>query len=130
MVKLIRLTLQNNYFQEMTLKEKLNELSIIQLVIIAEPHTDYTDEAKTHALDLLKEKNWENDPDIFDEIKEYWSGFISEQIKSILLEKKMPKSLFLSELEIKEIVKIKFEEWKERQELLGIDITKYWAVPF
>ena len=29
-----------------------------------------------------------------------------------------------------EIVKIKFEEWKERQELLGIDITKYWAVPF
>ena len=130
MVKLIRLTLQNNYFQEMTLKEKLNKLSIIKLVIIAEPHSDYTDEAKTHALDLLKEKNWENDPDIFDEIKEYWSGFISEQIKSILLEKKMPKSLFLSELEIKEIVKMKFEEWKERQELLGIDITKYWAVPF
>lgn len=130
MVKLIRLTLQNNYFQEMTLKEKLNKLSIIELVIIAEPHSDYKDEAKTHALDLLKEKNWENDPDIFDEIKEYWSGFISEQIKSILLEKKMPKSLFLSELEIKEIVKIKFEEWKERQELLGIDITKYWAVPF
>lgn len=130
MVKLIRLMLQNNYFQEMTLKEKLNKLSIIELVIIAEPHTDYTDEAKTHALDLLKEKNWENDPDIFDEIKEYWSGFISEQIKSILLEKKMPKSLFLSELEIKEIVKMKFEEWKERQELLGIDITKYWAVPF
>ena len=114
----------------MTLKEKLNKLSIIELVIIAEPHTDYTDEAKTHALDLLKEKKWENDPHIFDEIKEYWSGFISEQIKSILLEKKMPKSLFLSELEIKEIVKIKFEEWKERQELLGIDITKYWAVPF
>lgn len=130
MVKLIRLTLQNNYFQEMILKEKLNKLSIIELVIIAEPHSDYTDEAKTHALDLLKEKNWENDPDIFDEIKEYWSGFISEQIKSILLEKKMPKSLFLSELEIKEIVKMKFEEWKERQELLGIDITKYWAVPF
>ena len=122
--------LQNNYFQEMTLKEKLNKLSIIELVIIAEPHSDYTDEAKTHALDLLKEKNWENDPDIFDEIKEYWSGFISEQIKSILLEKKMPKSLFLSELEIKEIVKMKFEEWKERQELLCIDITKYWAVPF
>ena len=114
----------------MTLKEKLNKLSIIELVIIAEPHSDYTDEAKTHALDLLKEKNWENYPDIFDEIKEYWSGFISEQIKSILLEKKMPKSLFLSELEIKEIVKMKFEEWKERQELLGIDITKYWAVPF
>jgi len=129
-VKLIRLTLQNNYFQEMTLKEKLNKLSIIELVIIAEPHSDYTDEAKTHALDLLKEKNWENDPDIFDEIKEYWSGFISEQIKSILLEKKMPKSLFLSKLEIIEIVKMKFEEWKERQELLGIDITKYWAVPF
>ena len=130
MVKLIRLTLQNNYFQEMTLKEKLNKLSIIELVIIAEPHTDYTDEAKTHALDLLKEKKWENNPHIFDEIKEYWSSYVTEQIKTILLDKKIPKSLFLSELDIKEIVKIKFEEWKERQELLGIDITKYWAVPF
>ena len=130
MVKLIRLTLQNNYFQEMTLKEKLNELSIIQLVIIAEPHTDYTDEAKTHALDLLKEKNWENDPHIFDEIKKYWSSYVTEHIKTILLDKKIPKSLFLSEIDIREIVKIKFDEWKERQELLGIDITKYWAVPF
>ena len=130
MVKLILLTLQNNYFQEMTLKEKLNELSIIQLVIIAEPHTDYTDEAKTHALDLLKEKNWENDPHIFDEIKEYWSSYVTEHIKTILLDKKIPKSLFLSEIDIREIVKIKFDEWKERQELLGIDITKYWAVPF
>ena len=114
----------------MTLKEKLNELSIIQLVIIAEPHTDYTDEAKTHALDLLKEKNWENDPHIFDEIKEYWSSYVTEHIKTILLDKKIPKSLFLSEIDIREIVKIKFDEWKERQELLGIDITKYWAVPF
>ena len=130
MVKLIRLTLQNNCFQVMTLKEKLNKLSIIELVIIAEPHTDYTDEAKTLALDLLKEKKWENSPRIFDEIKEYWSSYVTEQIKFILLDKKIPKSLFLSDVDIKEIVKIKFEEWKERQELLGIDITKYWAVPF
>ena len=130
MVKLIRLALQNNCFQVMTLKEKLNKLSIIELVIIAEPQTDYTDEAKTHALDLLKEKKWENSPRIFDEIKEYWSSYVTKQIKFILLDKKIPKSLFLSEVDIKEIVKIKFEEWKERQELLGIDITKYWAVPF
>ena len=39
----------------------------------------------------------------------------------------MPKSLF-SDLEIKEIVKMKFEEWKERQEL-GIDITNI-SIPF
>ena len=90
----------------------------------------FLDEAKTHALDLLKEKKWENSPRIFDEIKEYWSSYVTEQIKFILLDKKIPKSLFLSEVDIKEIVKIKFEEWKERQELLGIDITKYWAVPF
>jgi|TARA_B100001939_G_scaffold329557_1_gene325895 hypothetical protein len=114
----------------MNLKEKLNKLSIIELVIIAEPHTDYTDEAKTYALDLLNGKNWENSPHVFDEIKKYWSNYISEHIKSILLEKNIPKSLFLSEVDIKEIVKVKFEEWKERQELLGIDITKYWAVPF
>jgi len=129
-VKLIRLTLQNNCFQVMTLKEKLNKLSVIELVIIAEPHTDYTDEAKTYALDLLNEKNWENSPNVCEEIKKYWSNYISEHIKSILLEKNIPKSLFLSEVDIKEIVKVKFEEWKERQELLGIDITKYWAVPF
>ena len=130
MVKLIHLMLQNNCFQVMNLKEKLNKLSIIELVIIAEPHTDYTDEAKTYALDLLNGKNWENSPHVFDEIKKYWSNYISEHIKSILLEKNIPKSLFLSEVDIKEIVKVKFEEWKERQELLGIDITKYWAVPF
>ncbi len=130
MVKLTHLTLQKNCFQVMNLKEKLNKLSIIELVIIAEPHTDYTDEAKTYALDLLNGKNWENSPHVFDEIKKYWSNYISEHIKSILLEKNIPKSLFLSEVDIKEIVKVKFEEWKERQELLGIDITKYWAVPF
>lgn len=130
MVKLIHLALQNNCFQIMNLKEKLNKLSVIELVIIAEPHTDYTDEAKTYALDLLNEKNWENSPHVCEEIKKYWSNYISEHIKSILLEKNIPKSLFLSEVDIKEIVKVKFEEWKERQELLGIDITKYWAVPF
>ena len=130
MVKLTHLTQQNNCFQVMNLKEKLNKLSIIELVIIAEPHTDYTDEAKTYALDLLNKKNWENSQYVFDEIKKYWSNYISEHLKSILLEKNIPKSLFLSEVDIKEIVKVKFEEWKERQELLGIDITKYWAVPF
>ena len=40
----------------MNLKEKLNRLPIQKLIIIAEPHTDYTDEAKTIALDLLNEK--------------------------------------------------------------------------
>ena len=44
--------------------------------------------------------------------------------------KTLPKSLFLNDEEMKTVLKIKFEEWKERQELLGIDITKYWAVPF
>ena len=114
----------------MNLKDKLNQLPIQELIIIAEPHTDYTDEAKTIALDLLNERKWENIPNLKDEIKSYWENYISDNIKQILLNKTLPKSLFLNDEEMKTVLKIKFEEWKERQELLGIDITKYWAVPF
>ena len=114
----------------MNLKDKLNQLPIQELIIIAEPHTDYTDEAKTIALDLLNERKWESIPYLKDEIKSYWENYISDNIKKILLNKTLPKSLFLNDEEIKTVLKIKFEEWKERQELLGIDITKYWAVPF
>ena len=114
----------------MNLKDKLNQLPIQELIIIAEPHTDYTDEAKTIALDLLNERKWESIPNLKDEIKSYWEDYISDNIKQILLNKTLPKSLFLNDEEMKTVLKIKFEEWKERQELLGIDITKYWAVPF
>lgn len=114
----------------MNLKDKLNQLPIQELIIIAEPHTDYTDEAKTIALDLLNERKWESIPNLKDEIKSYWENYISDNIKQILLNKTLPKSLFLNDEEMKTLLKIKFEEWKERQELLGIDITKYWAVPF
>ncbi len=114
----------------MNLKEKLNQLPIQDLIIIAEPHTDYTDEAKTIALDLLNERKWESIPNLKDDIKSYWEDYISDNIKQILLNKTLPKSLFLNDEEMKTALKIKFEEWKERQELLGIDITKYWAVPF
>lgn len=114
----------------MNLKEKLSQLPIQELVVIAEPHTDYTDEAKTIALDLLNERKWESIPNLKDEIKSYWENYISDNIKQILLNKTLPKSLFLNDEEMKTVLKIKFEEWKERQELLGIDITKYWAVPF
>ena len=114
----------------MNLKEKLSQLPIQELIVIAEPHTDYTDEAKTIALDLLNERKWESIPNLKDEIKSYWENYISDNIKQILLNKTLPKSLFLNDEEMKTVLKIKFEEWKERQELLGIDITKYWAVPF
>ena len=114
----------------MNLKDKLNQLPIQELIIIAEPHTDYTDDAKTIALDLLNERKWESIPNLKDEIKSYWENYISDNIKQILLNKTLPKSLFLNDEEMKTLLKIKFEEWKERQELLGIDITKYWAVPF
>ena len=114
----------------MNLKEKLSQLPIQELIVIAEPHTDYTDEAKTIALDLLNERKWESIPNLKDEIKSYWENYISDNIKQILLNKTLPKSLFLNDEEMKTVLKIKFEEWKERQELLGIDITKYWAVAF
>ena len=44
------------------------------------------------------------------------------------MNKKLPKSQFLDENAIKDLVKEGFNIWKEEQELYGIDTTKYWAV--
>ena len=55
-------------------------------------------------------------------------NYLKENIKSILINKEIPKSQFLNKEEVKTLIKESFLKWKEDQELYEIDTTKYWAV--
>jgi hypothetical protein len=109
----------------MNLRNKFLTLSKVELIEIAETHSDYTIEAKNIANQILKEHH---NNDFLEELKQYWTNHIKENIKTILMNKKLPKSQFLDENAIKDLVKEGFNVWKEEQELYGIDTTKYWAV--
>tara|TARA_B100001248_G_scaffold103757_1_gene77339 strand:- start:4073 stop:4405 length:333 start_codon:yes stop_codon:yes gene_type:complete len=109
----------------MNLRNKFLNLSKVELIEIAEIHSDYTIEAKNIANQILKEHH---NNDFLEELKQYWTNHIKENIKTILMNKKLPKSQFLDENAIKDLVKEGFNVWKEEQELYGIDTTKYWAV--
>ena len=109
----------------MSLREKLLKYQAKDLIEVAEPHSDYTHEAKIIALDIIKENNTF---DFKDEAKIFWEEKIKKDIKSILNSKEIPKSHFIDETEMKIIVKDCFKNWKEEQELFGIDTTKYWVV--
>jgi hypothetical protein len=109
----------------MNLRNKFLTLSKVELIEIAETHSDYTIEAKNIANQILKEHH---NNDFLEELKQYWTNHIKENIKTILMNKKLPKSQFLDENAIKDLVKEGFNIWKEEQELYGIDTTKYWAV--
>lgn len=109
----------------MNLKTKFKGFSDFELISIAEPHTDYTDEAKNFAIDIIMERHNE---DYKKYANEYWEEYILKNIKTILKSRIIPKSHFLDNLEMETIVKDCFEKWKEEQELFGIDTTKYWVV--
>ena len=109
----------------MNLRNKFLNLSKVELIEIVEIHSDYTIEAKNIANQILKEHHKD---DFLEELKQYWTNHIKENIKTILMNKKLPKSQFLDENAIKDLVKEGFNVWKEEQELYGIDTTKYWAV--
>jgi len=109
----------------MNLKTKFTGFSDYELISIAEPHTDYTDEAKNFAIDIIMERHHK---DYKKYANEYWEEYILKNIKTILKSRIIPKSHFLDNLEMKTIVKDCFEKWKEEQELFGIDTTKYWVV--
>ena len=109
----------------MNLRNKFLNLSKVELIEIAETHSDYTIEAKNIANQILKEHHKD---DFLEELKQYWTNHIKENIKTILMNKKLPESQFLDENAIKDLVKEGFNVWKEEQELYGIDTTKYWAV--
>ena len=109
----------------MKLKTKFNSYSDYELISIAEPLSDYTDEAKNIAIDIIMERHNENYKKY---ANEYWKEYILANIKTILKSRIIPKSHFLDTQEMKIIVKDCFEKWKEEQELFGIDTTKYWVV--
>ena len=114
----------------MNLKEKFYNYSSQELITIIEPNSDYTHDAKTIAIDIIKNREKNNKIDVINEASKYWRDFIKSELKSIVLSKTLPKSHFLNDKQMKEILKDAFDEWKEKQALFGIDITKYWAVPF
>ena len=66
--------------------------------------------------------------DLGKDVEKYWMNYLKENIKSILINKEIPKSQFLNEEEVKTLIKESFLKWKEDQELYEIDTTKYWAV--
>ena len=109
----------------MNLRNKFLTLSKVELIEIAETHSDYPIVAKNIANQILKEHHKD---DFLEELKQYWTNHIKENIKTILMNKKLPKSQFLDENAIKDLVKEGFNVWNEEQELYGIDTTKYWAV--
>ncbi len=122
--------LLQNYFIKMNLKEKFYNYSSQELITIIEPNSDYTHDAKTIAIDIIKNREKNNKIDVINEASKYWRDFIKSELKSIVLSKTLPKSHFLNDKQMKEILKDAFDEWKEKQALFVIDITKYWAVPF
>ena len=111
----------------MNLREKFIKHSSKQLIIIAETNSDYTDHAKTIAIDIIREREKKKEIDIFKEANKYWEEYLNTNIKSLIIEKKIPKSYFLTDDKMKEILKSAFDDWKEKQDLFGIDVTKYWA---
>jgi len=119
-----------NYFIKMNLKEKFYSYSSQELISIIEPNSDYTHDAKTIAIDIIKLRDKNNEIDVINEASKYWRDFIKSELKSIILNKTLPKSHFLNDQQMKELLKDAFDKWKEKQALFGIDITKYWAVPF
>lgn len=111
----------------MDLKNKFNGYNIMQLISIAETNSDYTDHAKNIAIDIINSKEENEDINIKKMAAKYWKLYIEENIKSIILNKTLPKSHYLNDNEMREVLKSEFKKWKEKQELFGIDVTKYWA---
>ena len=111
----------------MNLKEKFIKHSSMQLITIAETNSDYTDDAKSIAIDIIRDREKKKEIDIIKEATKYWTDYLNTNFKSLIIEKKIPKSYFLNDDKMKEILKSAFDDWKEKQDLFGIDVTKYWA---
>ena len=64
----------------MSLREKLLKYQAKDLIEVAEPHSDYTHEAKTIAIDIIKENNAFN---FKKEAQLFWEEKIKKDIKSV-----------------------------------------------
>ena len=110
--------------------KKYSHLELHELIEICESDTEsYTAQAKEAAHTIIELM----DPEI-SELKEaafdYWNNKINSNIKSLIMKGQIPKSSYLNNDEITELMRSAFEKWRSKQELLGIDTTKYWAWPF
>ena len=110
--------------------KKYSHLKLHELIEICDSDTDhYTAQAIEAAQTIIELK----DPD-YSEIKEaahtHWNQKINTNIKSLIMKGQIPKSNYLSAEEITELMRAAFDKWRSKQELLGIDTTKYWAWPF
>ncbi len=127
MVKRIHLMQLLNFLAVMNLKEKFTKYNSTELITIAETNSDYTDDAKNIAIDIITEREKNGEINIEKAAKEYWHIILRKNLKSLIKNKKIPKSHFLNDHQMKEMIKLAFEDWKDQQDLFGIDITKYWA---
>ena len=116
-----------NFLAVMNLKEKFTKYNSTELITIAETNSDYTDDAKNIAIDIITEREKNGEINIEKAAKEYWHILLRKNLKSFIKNKKIPKSHFLNDHQMKEMIKLAFEDWKDQQDLFGIDITKYWA---
>ena len=116
-----------NFLAVMNLKEKFAKYNSTELITIAETNSDYTDDAKNIAIDIITEREKNGEINIEKATKEYWHIILRKNLKSLIKNKKIPKSHFLNDHQMKEMIKLAFEDWKDQQDLFGIDITKYWA---
>ena len=127
MVKKIHLMQLLNFLAVMNLKEKFTKYNSTELITIAETNSDYTDDAKNIAIDIITEREKNGEINIEKAAKEYWHIILRKNLKSLIKNKKIPKSHFLNDYQMKEMIKLAFKDWKDQQDLFGIDITKYWA---
>ena len=110
--------------------KKYSHLKLYELIEICESDTDsYTKKAKEAAQTIIELM----DPEIT-ELKaaaiKYWDNKINSNIKTLIMKGEIPKSSYLNTDEITELMKSAFIKWRSKQELMGIDTTKYWAFPF
>ena len=110
--------------------KKFSHLKLHELIEICDSCTDYySKKAKEAAFTIIELK----EPD-HEDLKQaailYWNNRIEKEIKNLLKQNHIPTSSFLNKEDIKEIMKTAFKEWKAKQELMGVDTSKYWALPF
>jgi hypothetical protein len=98
-----------------------------QLVEIIEASENYTSIAIAVASEIIQERNLEENI-----LKlcstEFWKEEFKTEIKSYLKNQDIPKSKYLLKSELKELMKLAYEDYLQKRESMSVDSTKYWFV--